>query len=294
MRKQELPLVDFRQTNVSSVLLPNPAAASNANWSNLYLEVHQQPAFALDEHQQTMHVIAHILSPSSGERRLDGKRSYEQRNIGDVAICPAGVTHCCNWETPTQFMILAIAPDWLKQIGQDWVNSEQIELLPQFATEDALIHGILTEFRTELESGAIGHPLLIDSLKTALSIHLLRKYSSQPSKPDRNNDGLSKAKLQQVKEYISEHLAQDLNLSEVAAIVQISPYHFSRLFKQSTGITFHQYILQCRIAKAKDLLQHSPLTISEVAIKVGFFDQSHLTRYFKRIVGVTPKQFLKG
>jgi AraC family transcriptional regulator len=295
MKEQESTLVDFRQADASNALLPNSAIFSNAAWNNLYLEVHEQPKFALDEHQQTMHVLAHILSRSSGERWFDGKCNYEQRNIGDVAICPEGVVHRCNWETATQFMILAIEPELLKQMGQDWMNPDQIELIPQFSTgEDVLMHGILTKFREELEAGEISNYLLIDSLKTALTIHLLQKYSTAKPKPAKANNGLSEAKLQQVTEYINEHLAQDLKLNEIAAIAQLSPYHFSRLFKESMGITLHQYILQRRVEKAKYLLQYSQLSISEVATKVGFFDQSHLTRYFKQIVGVTPKQFLKA
>ena len=77
-------------------------------------------------------------------------------------------------------------------------------------------------------------------------------------------------------------------------MVQVSPYYFLRLFKQSMGLTPDQYILQRRIEKAKFLLQHSKLGIAEVAIRVGFCDQSHLTQYFKRIVGMTPKQFSRG
>lgn len=99
-----------------------------------------------------------------------------------------------------------------------------------------------------------------------------------------------KLRTETVTEYITEHLHQDVKLIELAAIAQMSPYHFLRLFKQSMGLTPHQYILQRRIEKAKCLLQHSKLSIAEVAANVGFCDQSHFTRYFKRIIGVTPKQ----
>jgi AraC family transcriptional regulator len=103
--------------------------------------------------------------------------------------------------------------------------------------------------------------------------------------------GLSKFKLQQVIDYIDAHLDQDLSLRELAAIAQISSHYFSQLFKQSTGLTPHQYVIHCRIARVKELLPKTKQLIADVARSVGFVDQSHLHRYFKRIVGVTPKTF---
>jgi AraC family transcriptional regulator len=88
-------------------------------------------------------------------------------------------------------------------------------------------------------------------------------------------------------------LHQDLKLDEIAAIAQLSLYHFIRLFKQSLGITPYQYILQHRIEKAKYLLTHSELNIAEIAAQTGFCDQSHFTRHFKRMTGVTPKQVME-
>jgi AraC family transcriptional regulator len=192
-------------------------------------------------------------------------------------------------------MVLAIEPAFLKQIGQDWVNPDRIELIPRFMTErDALMQGIFLTLREELETGGIGGHLLVDSLKTTLVIHLLRNYCTTFPKLSSYSNGLSQAKLTLVTDYINTHLHQDLNLSEIAAIAQMSPYYFLRLFKQSMGITPHQYILQRRIERAKYLLQHSQLSIADIAVRVGFCDQSHLTRCFKRIFGITPKQFMQA
>ncbi len=289
---QTVKLLDYRQENASDAFVPKPAAFSSSGWDSLYLELHQQPTFETIEHQHTMHVIAYGVSSSSlGERWLDGKRTIERRSKGDIAIIPAGISHRCNWNAPAQFMVLAIEPTLLFQVGQDWVNPDRIELIPHFMTkQDVLIQGIFSALRDELETGKIGGYLLIDSLKTTLAIHLLRNYCSTQPKLSSYVNGLSKLVLQQVEEYINEHLHQEIKLIELAAIAQMSPYHFLRLFKQSMGVTPHQYILQCRIEKAKNLLQHSELSIAEVAASVGFCDQSHFTRYFKRIVGVTPKQ----
>ncbi|MBF2009462.1 MAG: helix-turn-helix transcriptional regulator [Chlorogloeopsis fritschii C42_A2020_084] len=296
---QTIKVIDYRQENASDPFVPKPAVLSSSKWDSIHFELHQQPKFEITEHQHTMHVIAQgvassSLSDLSGERWLDGKLKRETRKHGDIAIIPAGISHRCNWNTSVQFIILAIESVLLKQVGQDWVDCDRIELIPHFMTrQDVLIQGIFCALREELEFDKIGGYLLIDSIKTTLAIHLLRNYCTTQPKLSSYADGLSTLKLQQVREYINEHLDRDIKLSEIAAIAQMSQYHFLRLFKQSMGVTPHQYILQCRIDKAKYLLRHSQLSIADIAVRVGFCDQSHLTRYFKRIVGVTPKQLLQ-
>ncbi|AFZ28698.1 transcriptional regulator, AraC family [Gloeocapsa sp. PCC 7428] len=300
---QPVRIIDYRQVNAANALLPQPSVLSSGGWSDIHLEVYQQPKFEIAEHQHTMHVIAcglpqplaeQAVSDSSGERWLDGKLSKETRNTADIAIIPANISHRCNWNTPVQFMVLALEPVLLQRIGQDWVNPDCIELMPQFMNQpDALVQGVFLSLKDELESGRIGGQLLVDSLKTVLAIHLLRNYCTISPRLSNYSDGLSLAKLVLIKDYINEHLHQNLTLTEIAAIAQMSPYHFLRLFKQSIGVTPHQYILQRRIDKAKYLLQHSKLSIAEIALCAGFCDQSHLTRCFKRMLGVTPKQFLQ-
>ena len=300
MLAQEMPVINYREVNAANPLLPNPSVLSSSGWSQLHLEIFQQPKFEIAEHQHTMHVIAH--SPISthfpvfsiGERWLDGKVCHETRHQGEFAIVPAGIAHRCNWNTSVEFMVLAIEPVMLQQVGQDIINSDRIELIPRFMNQaDPLIQGVFSTLRDELEFGKIGGNLLVDSLKTTLAIHLLRSYCTTQPKLSSYENGLSQSRLRQVKEYINEHLNWDLKLIELSAIAQLSPYHFLRLFKQRVGITPHQYILQQRIEQAKYLLQYSDLSIAEIAVRTGFSDQSHLTRCFKRKFGVTPKQLLQ-
>lgn len=298
---QPVRVIDYCKANAANSLLPKPSVLSSSGWSQLHLEIFQQPKFEVAEHQHTMHVIAHspvsTLFPASstGERWLDGKVCHETRHQGEIAIVPAGVAHRCNWNTSVEFMVLAIEPGLLQQVGQDAVDVDHIELPPQFMNRvDPLIQGIFLTLREELEFGKIGGNLLVDSLKTTLAIHLLRNYCTFQAKLLSYETGLSQSRLGQVKEYINEHLNWDLKLIELSAIAQLSPYHFLRLFKQYVGITPHQYILQQRIERAKQLLQSSKLSIAEIAVRTGFSDQSHLTRCFKRRFGVTPKQLLQG
>lgn len=93
-------------------------------------------------------------------------------------------------------------------------------------------------------------------------------------------------------DYINAHLELNLGVGELANVVQMSPYYFTRLFKQSTGLTPHQYVIRRRVERAKQLLLQGKLTIAQVAYTVGFAHQSHLNRHFKRWLGMTPKILL--
>jgi len=93
-------------------------------------------------------------------------------------------------------------------------------------------------------------------------------------------------------EYIQDQLGTDLTVSGIAQAVYMSPYHFTKLFKGSTGQSPHRYVVEERVRKAKELLTTGKFTISEVAHHVGFADQSHLNRHFKRVFGVPPKRLL--
>ncbi len=117
---------------------------------------------------------------------------------------------------------------------------------------------------------------------------LLRHYSSRKKTSDYSGK-LSKVQLERVVHYVDEHLNQDIALAELAAVVQVGSRHFSRLFKQSTGFSPYQYLIKCRVERARELLQRRSLSIAETAQAVGFANQSHLSRHFKRWFGVSPK-----
>jgi transcriptional regulator GlxA family with amidase domain len=97
--------------------------------------------------------------------------------------------------------------------------------------------------------------------------------------------------MRRVREYIEAHLHDSIELVELAAIAGLSIFHFARQFKQSAGVTPHYYVIQSRIERAQELLASTDLSLSEIAFATGFSDQSHLTRHFRQLIGVTPGQF---
>lgn len=103
--------------------------------------------------------------------------------------------------------------------------------------------------------------------------------------------GLPPRAFRRVLEYILAHLAEDISNPVLAELVGLSPSHFSRAFKQSAGVSPHSYVLQSRVERVKHLLVETRLPLAQIAISVGFADQSHCTRWFRELVGVTPGRF---
>jgi AraC family transcriptional regulator len=291
----EKPLIlDFAQPDAMKSILPNTSILSShgANWQGIHVEYHRQPPNESPEHYLQQHSIGIIFSSAIGGVTLNGKRYGSQPcQSGEMFIAAAGSDFQSYAVEESEFMAIALDPtDFDNTVGES-TNSNLIEIIPQWPIRDPLIFGIAWALKTELESGGLNGTLYVDALKNALSMHILHRYFAQkPNLRDFEN-GLEPVKLQIVINYINDYLNRDLHLADLANLVQVSPGYFSRLFKQSTGVTPHHYVTQCRIEKAKLLLKRRDLSIAYISQQVGFHDQSHFSKTFCKIVGVTPKKY---
>jgi AraC family transcriptional regulator len=154
--------------------------------------------------------------------------------------------------------------------------------------QDPLLSQIVTVLAQESEGG-FADRILIESLGTALCIRIARRFVGRLPLP--TSHGLSPERLQRVRDYVETHLDDDLSLTTLAAIACLSPYHFSRSFKQAAGIGPQRYVIQRRLERAKRLLRQTHQPLALIAQEAGFADQSHLTQIFRREMGVTPGRF---
>ncbi|NJK50975.1 AraC family transcriptional regulator [Candidatus Gracilibacteria bacterium] len=102
--------------------------------------------------------------------------------------------------------------------------------------------------------------------------------------------GSEQQRVRRVREYLAEHLTENIYLAQLSELVNLSPYHLSRVFAQEVGLPPHRYQIQLRVARARILLSQG-LSLQTVAEQTGFADQNHLARHFKRLLRVTPGHY---
>lgn len=133
--------------------------------------------------------------------------------------------------------------------------------------------------------------LPLHSIQDALADDVVNAYLSATLAPIEVVGGLPPRRLQRVFSHIRENISRDLSVSELAEVVGMSQYYFSKLFKMSTGTTPHQYVMRQRVERAQELLRETRVALAEIATQVGFETQSHFTSVFRRLVGATPKHY---
>ena len=103
--------------------------------------------------------------------------------------------------------------------------------------------------------------------------------------------GLPPRALRRLREYVVAHIEENITIQALASMVGLSRFHFTRAFKQSEGVTPHRYLLQCRVKRVQELLAATELPLSQIALAAGFSDQSHCSRRFRELVGITPSRY---
>ena len=133
--------------------------------------------------------------------------------------------------------------------------------------------------------------LALHALEEQQAQEVVNAYLGAALAPVEVVGGLPPRRLQRVFTHIKENIAQDLSVAELAQVVGMSQYYFSKLFKMSTGTTPHQYVMRQRVERAQEHLRDSRTPLAEIATQVGFETQSHFTSVFRRLVGATPKHY---
>lgn len=292
---QPLTLDLTNQQEVARVLPQTPLVASyHTGWKGLTFTHYCHPPHKTVEHGLLQHSLV-ITDPKScfqAERHLDGKFKHYAHGNGRVDVIPAFLSHWTNWDREVEFSVIAICPTLLSQISQELIQRE-IELIPQFSIADPVIQQLALALKLEIQTGCLSGRLYGELLGTALAARLVQNYAVSKPMLEFKANGLPQSQLERVIDYMKANLTQDLSILDLATLTSMSESHFSRSFKQSVGVAPYQYLMQQRVEQAKELLEKQSIAISTIALDCGFANQTHLTKVFRQMTGMTPKVYQK-
>jgi AraC family transcriptional regulator len=288
--------LDFTNQQEAARLLPQtPLVTSyHTGWKGLTFTHYCHPPHKTVEHCLLQHslVITDTKSCFQAERLLDGKFKNYAHGNGRVDLTPAFLSRWTNWDREVEFSTIAICPTLLNRATQELMQRE-IELIPQFAIDDPVIQQLALALKLEIQTGCMSGRLYGESLGIALAARLVQNYAVSKPPLEFKANGLAQSQLERVIDYMKANLTQDLSILDLATLTGMSESHFSRSFKRSVGIAPHQYLMQQRVERAKQLLKRQAISISDIALDCGFANQTHLTKVFRQMTGVTPKAYQK-
>lgn len=270
-------------------------SSRDQGWENILVSQFRHPPGEATCHFSEEHAICLSLAsrPVPSLHIKGGKTQAGLYGKGDISLTPAKTPLFARWDNEDHFLEIRIAADFIETIAKETLskNPEQIELLAEFRMRDPQLEAISLMLLAELQQENLGSRLYIESLTNVLAVHLLRQYATAKPHLPIYEGGLSQRQLVQVLDYINDHLEQEIKLADLAALLGMSQFHFSHLFKQAIATTPYQYLLQQRIERAKQLLKQTDQAIMEIALQCGFNNHSHLSQQFRRLTGMTPKSY---
>lgn len=225
-------------------------------------------------------------------RTMNGVRSTGMLRPTDVTVVPRGTASV--WlprvEERSQVLHLTLLDEaWADLVDGLVANPERVWFDGCFAEPDPLLMQLLLALFKGQHAQTRPAKMYAESLALSLKLHMLARHAANK---DVYHDltQTKNARFRYTVDYIQSHLAEDLSLEVLASLEGLSVYHFARTFRAEIGASPRQFIINERVNRAKQLLKSSD-PISEIAMQVGFANQSHFTRCFKRVTGQTPNQY---
>jgi len=240
----------------------------------------------------------HLIFVSLGEghviRESGGDIAEKDLEAGLVSIHPSDTPVRWEWDTRLSFTVMSLDPEYLNKVARETFDMDPalVKLKTVEGQRDPVITSIAGTLIREVMNGDAGSRLYAESLADLLSVHILRNYTDHPQPIETERLVSQPRAVVQALNFIHQNYSADVSLADIGAAAHLSTYHLTRVFKKAMGVSPHQYLVQVRVNSARSLLTAGAgdRSLAEIAAAVGFADQSHLTRHFKRVLGMTPKQ----
>jgi AraC-like DNA-binding protein len=247
--------------------------------------------YIINEFRRHIHKTYIIGVVVQGKRIITHLEGSNQISENEAFVLNPGQVHsCCSLnKSGHSYEILSISSHILQSIASQ--ISEIPEKQPVFKKVNYKNKVLNKKIRQLFD--LIYDPesdMQVESKIYSFLTYLVMSFSETP--PLISSIGEQNDSIKRVCDYIRQNYAENLSLKKLAEVACLSPFHFQREFKKSIGITPHEYLSDFRIGKSKEMLLDSE-DIADIAIQLGFFDQSHFSRIFRKTVGVPPGKYSK-
>lgn len=267
-----------------------------AEWDALRVEHRQIDAGAQNCVRPECTELVYILSGQAKVRRTgDGQKQEGMARPGTSWLVPAGTHETLLELDGSTECLMIFLPDKLLEASAlaDYdIDPSLTKLVYAGGFADTTLAQIGMALRRMI--GRDAQPMdrvFADGLRTALAAHLIGNYTVDRWRPSARAPSLDSRRLQRVLDFMEASLADDISLDDLAREACLSPYHFSRLFHEATGLPPHRYLVERRIQAARRMLLSEQASMTEVALDTGFGSQASFTRAFRKVTGTTPGQY---
>jgi AraC family transcriptional regulator len=276
---------------------PDITERHSASWRGLHVEtiqVTQRERFECKfKGNHHLLIAAELGSRDDGETVVEGLPASRQREYsGKLTFVPAG-RRFHGWQAPrvlTRSVFFYIDPD--SPILPPDVRFNQMEFKPRLFFSDTDLWETALKLKREAEAPTA--TLYAEALEAVLAHELVRMNKGPVQTNGLSKGGLAAWQERRIAAYIEEHLLEDIPLIELAQIAGLSPFHFSRAFKETFGVPPHRYHLLARIEHAKSLLAEPGISVTEAGMKAGFRETSSFSAAFRKITNQSPSQYRRA
>jgi AraC family transcriptional regulator len=284
---------DLESRSIVDISPPEIVRRHSAAWSGVHVETVQ--VMRHKPFEIGFRAPCHLLIAVELGERYDGETSVEglprstlHNFMHKLTFVPAGHDFR-GWQRPrvltraTYFYIDPRGP-----LPDPALRFGEIEFKPRLHFYDRDLWDTALKFKSQVENPGSMHRQYAEALGIVLTHELVHINSGAARREPVNRGGLAPWQQKRLAAYIEEHVADDIPLTTLAELAQLSPYHFCRSFKRSFGMPPHRYHASRRIERAKQLLADRRLSVTAIALDVGFSDTSTFSAAFHRLTGQTP------
>jgi AraC family transcriptional regulator len=275
------------------------AHSDGLGWHNLYGSLADETPWEAVLGPARHHCVAYCIHQSAVIRRsLDGGQSETAvLQPRQFIITPADVVPTFRVDGRPTMLLVYLHREMMDRVAQEalCIDPGKVRLIPRLACVDPLLEHLALSVLDAVGRRDRESVLYVDNIAAAMALQLLSRHSLRRHPDPAHHDSpsgfrkpLPASGLRRAQAYLDTHLGEDLTLESLAREADMSTHCFLRAFTRHFGTPPHQYLLQRRIERAKELLRASDRSLVDIAIETGFSSQSHLSSAFKRSVGVSP------